>query len=734
LTLSRKLMLAALGCAAAAWLAGTPGRLAVTLVLLLFGPGYLIERALRPFPHPTPFLRPAFWLGLSLSAVALLYQWITALGLALTPPALAVLAVGCGLAVIWRFWTDDRRSTTDDRPLRLEARDLRLADNDPQQASSLKFQASSQSVVSGRWSLVLAGVLVLALWVRFYEIRDLALPAWVDSVHHALMIRVAAERGQAPLSLRPYLPVDQIPYHWGYHVFVAAAVRLSGAEIGQAMLWAGQVQNALCVLAVAALAAYLWRRPVAGVAAGIAAGLLSIWPAYYVSWGRYTQLAGLLLLPALMVAWLGLLRAPHWRRAVALALLLAGLSLIHFIVLLLALCFMAVSGAAWALGGRQDALRPRLAQGALAAALSVALAAPWLWILAARTLSPAAGRSLPLTNTGESYHALDQGLLWAGLNRWLIAGALLAALWAIWRRWRVAAEQAGWAGALFVLANPWLALYLLPAAGASLLAWAAPRRRVSAGLAGLALLLLNPWLVRLPYLGIVTNEVVVISLFVPVAVLLGGGVALLWGESTTDHRPPTTDQQATLVTFDETSSLSGRSIERSYGRWSLARGALAASMLTLSLWGAWNLRDVVNPSTVLATQADVEAIGWVKEHTPPDARFLINATTWLNTGRGVDGGWWLLPLAGRWTSTPPVIYDFGPRDYIRQVRADTRLVSQFAPGQEQQIYDLIDRERITYVYLGPNSRPLTPDAFPASAGFAKVYERDGVTILAVHRP
>src|SRR6266511_3989620 len=183
---------------------------------------------------------------------------------------LPLLATTCGLAVIRNLWTDDARRTAD------PSTRLRAGDG---QAS----EGVWRSVVGGRWSAILLAILVLACWTRISEIRDLALPNWVDSVHHALMIRVAAERGQAPLSLRPYLPVDQLPYHWGYHVFVATALRLSGLPLGPTMLWTGQALNALHVLAVAALAAYMWRRPAAGVVAGLVVGLLSIMPAYYVS-------------------------------------------------------------------------------------------------------------------------------------------------------------------------------------------------------------------------------------------------------------------------------------------------------------------------------------------------------------------------------------------------------------------------------------------------------------------
>src|SRR5262245_25527384 len=110
--LPRKLLIVAICCAAVAWLAGPAGRLLVVLPLLLFGPGYLLDRAFPPASLPTLALRPALWLGLSLSAIALLYEWATALGLALTLPLLAVLTIACGLGVVWRIWQE---STTDDR-------------------------------------------------------------------------------------------------------------------------------------------------------------------------------------------------------------------------------------------------------------------------------------------------------------------------------------------------------------------------------------------------------------------------------------------------------------------------------------------------------------------------------------------------------------------------------------------------------------------------------------------
>ena len=159
----------------------------------------------------------------------------------------------------------------------------------------------------------------------------------------------------------------------------------------------------------------------------------------------------------------------------------------------------------------------------------------------------------------------------------------------------------------------------------------------------------------------------------------------------------------------------------------------AVALGALALWGAWDIRSVVNPDTVLATEADVAAIAWVGEHTPPDARFLINTAPWLSIHRGTDGGWWLLPLAGRWVSTPPVLYPYGPPDYAREIGEIDQQIAGFQPGQEEQLRQLIESQGISYIYLGQRGGPLTPAAFAGDPSFEKVYERDGVTILAVHR-
>jgi len=671
-TPGRRLLLAvALGVIPAS-LAAPAGRLGVAMALVLLAPGYLIERRLAP--SQPALVRLSLWLALSLSLVPLAYMWLHAAGVALGAPGLwlaAALLAGAALVCAWR----DLGATPDPAPAPAGIR---------------------------RANALTAILFALTLWTRFAQIEGLAFPPWVDPVHHALLVRVAAETGMAPLSLEPYLPVRELPYHWGYHVTIATLLRLSGMDLPGTLLFSGQILNALNALAAAGLALALWRRPLAAPVAALIVGLVSLMPAYYLSWGRYTQLTGLLMLPGLAIAWNAALhqRGRGWWLAVALC--LAGLNLVHVRMLIFGLLLLAALGLVRAAGHPWAALRARLPGALAAVAGALALTAPWLALIINRALLPAAAAGE--LGGDSSYNALNENLLWIAPNRLLVALALGGGLLALWRRERAGAALLIWVGLLALATNPWLLGYALPAAGAVALINGLLRRAPLLALAGAALLLLNPALVTLPYLWLLPNDVLVISLFLPLALLIGGGAALAlgWLEAARPRLRP------------------------------FLIPATAVAVLALGLWGALNSRSVINPVTLLVRPGEPAALAWAAAETPPDARFLVNAAPWLpGARRGADGGWWLLPLAGRWTSAPPVVYVHGPPEYVARVNAVADTVIGYAPGQEQAIFDLIRAEGITHIYLVDGSGPLQAGLFVGRSGFAQVYARDGVTIFAV---
>lgn len=655
---------------------GVPGAFFIVCGVLLLAPGYLVERLLLRSIQLAGVTRLMLWIGLSLALVALVYQWATVAGLHITSPLLGGLLTGCLLAGVG--------------------------------IAARTAPARVRQAGIGRWwpMAALTVLLALTIGVRFVQIRNLALPPWVDPVHHALLVRIAAERGQLPLNLAPYLPVGDLPYHVGYHVVVAALLQLGGLDLPLTLLWSGQVLNALHVLTAAGLAVYLWRHPTAGLVAGLVVGLISLMPAFYLSWGRYTQLTGLLILPGLMLAWRELLWGGSRRWIAVVALLLAGLSLIHIRVLLFGMIYLAAAGLVWGVCYPQ-LVRTRLPAAIAVGGLALALAAPWLQLVLSHALAPALAQPDGLSG-GGNYNRLTPQLLWSGQNRLLVALALMAALWGVWRRRQAMAEQVLWVGGLLVLANPWLSTYLAPAVGMLLALWAGPRRHwlLLAGAGGL--LLWNPLLVSVPYLWLLPNDIVAISLFLPLSIAIGAAAAWL------------------------VAALAGRARTRRQLR--LVRMGLVLSLSGVALVGAWSTRDIVNANTVFTSVDDRAALDWIAAATPADARFLTIPAPqpWLEGAyRGADGGWWITPLTGRWTSTPPVLFTYGAPDYVAEIKRLNAFVAGFEPEQAAALRSLIQQYGITHIYLGAATPEPLRAVLTDHTAYEPVYQQGGVTILAV---
>jgi hypothetical protein len=700
----RILPLLVLAAAVALVLTGPVGRFVVYTPLLLLGPGYLLERWARP---GVPALaRPALWLGLSLALLPPIYLWATTLGVAITPYALFLFLLGTSLALLvvtTRIVTPRRvpapAGDGEHGDFILGARDegrgasegdregLHLyeegasKDVHGEQPGSIKKIKSLRvlrvSVVhisfsSVLWGLLFVGVLALTAWTRVQHIRGMAFPPWVDAVHHALLIRIAGETGQAPISLLPYLPVEQSGYHWGYHVVAGALWRSTGLEIPRLMLWLGQVLSTLTVVSAAGCALALFRRPAAAVVAGAIPGLFSLMPAYLLSWGRYTLLMGLLVLCAVIMQAAQVLREPSARRMLPLALLLTGLSLIHFVLWIFALAWCAAVWLALAPGGR-----PARAFVALLSAVLLALAAtlPWLLLLASLA-RPGSGGS-PLQVVGNDPHnALPQGLFWNYLGRELMVLAALGAFWGLLRRSREALA---------------LVLWLL-----------------------LLALLTNPVLVGLPYVSFLTNLMLVSMLFLPVSLLLGAGAGFL--ECKMQNAKSTTKR------FFHFSFC----ILHSSG----VRALAVLLILALLAVRAQVFQGVVNTGTTLADADDLRAISWVAEATPADARFVVNTRGWQpEVARGDDGGWWLLPLAARQVSTPPVIHNYGPDDYRAAVKEQTDWLRSHPEPAPEEVAAFMRRYGYGYAYATPEGPQLRSDQLRASPLFDPLFEAGRVTIF-----
>jgi hypothetical protein len=338
-----------------------------------------------------------------------------------------------------------------------------------------------------RETALLAVVLGLGLAARLVAVRDLVLPAWVDSPQHYLISRMMAESGRVPNGYRPWMPVDSFWYHFGYHALTASLHQMSGLPIERLMLVGGQVLNGLAPLSVYAGTTLLTKRRRAGLLGAFLVALPSLFPAYYVAWGRYTQLCGLLVLAPLM----GLLYrlavravpgegvSPS-RPTLWCGLVLGGLFLVHARVWVYAMVWLVVVALSI---GRSTRLFLSVT------GLAAACAAPW-WLRVGRlVLLPLAGR-MGGGPGASSYNDIPWGYLTFGWERvWLALGAL-GLLWAVWRRERSVVTLGGWVAAVFAF--------------------------------------LNLERVGVPTFWLVNNNTWLISLFVPVAAAAGWAVDDWW--------------------------------------------------------------------------------------------------------------------------------------------------------------------------------------------------------------
>jgi hypothetical protein len=587
----------------------------------------------------------------------------------------------------------------------------------------LRWRRDSRAGRSASWprpSWVLAlllAITLLALIVRMYTVRDFRAGLFGDSVHHTLIAQLVLDNGGLFNSYQPYAPLSSFTYHFGFHANVAFFAWLTLSPATLSTLIVGQALNAAAVPLAFLFAARLVGlggargilpiAAIAGLWAATLTGFVNLMPAYYVNWGRYTQLTGQLVLPIAVVAWVSLLERANetslraQARLITLcALLTACLMLTHYTVTIFAAVMVGAYAAALIARGASLRGAVRLVgPAAIGAGAALLIALPWI----SNTLTGGLARNTGLLIAADdaarvaSYAALTP-ITPTYLKTWMLALAASGLLIALARR--------EWRPAMFAV---WSVLLML---------------------------VVTPHTLGLPGTGVVDQFAVYIALYITVLPLVGYALA--------------TCQDWLAGAFTRWNARSPRATLALLGRPAAHGAALAVALGAVCMWGTLWLRDVADPAQQMLTPADERAMAWIRDNTPADARILVNSFPAYGGSliAGTDGGWWIPLLTGRRTNLPPLTYgsEQWERDgfYLETNRLPEALRGRPLRDGSPVRIDLTtpdNRARLReaglrFVYSGANPTP-GPDradridtaALRASDAFRMIYDHDGVQIF-----
>ncbi|MDY6877943.1 MAG: DUF6541 family protein [Chloroflexota bacterium] len=409
--------------------------------------------------------------GLSLALYPLLFLWTDLVGLHLGPLYAWLPAAGGLAALVWRYrgW----------RPRR--------------GWEMLRQWVRSEAL----WpDLALMMVLGLVFGVRLLVVRTLDAPMWGDSYQHTVMAQLLVDHGGLFDSWEPYASLQTFTYHFGFHAAAAAFHWLSRFEMVQAVVWIGQILNGLAVLVLYPLAVRVSGNRWAGVGATLVAGLLSPMPMFYVNWGRYTQLAGQVILPAAVLLTLSALETSRrdWRLIILGWIAVGGLALTHYRVLIFYIVFVL----AWVLLVlRRTTWRQVLCRVAWVGIGAAILFLPWFVHTFAGKITHNFGQQLTtgsaqVSSFARQYNAIGNLALYLDPMMWLLLAVAAAA--GLWRRRREVLLLSLW----------WFLLCIVT----------------------------NPGWVRLPGSGAISNFALFIAAYIPAGVLIGdlfGQLMAQWG-------------------------------------------------------------------------------------------------------------------------------------------------------------------------------------------------------------
>jgi len=535
---------------------------------------------------------------------------------------------------------------------------------------------ATRNLKMGKWGWVALLVLAITLFTRFWLAHLYPYPAWTDSLHHSILTHLTASSGQIPTTFLPYDVTSTGVYHLGLYALSGPLEILANIPGHTAVLWMGQALNGLCGIGVFL---FLDRKVgrIGAIAGMIVAGLVSIMPAYYFNWGRYTQVGSqAILLIAAFATW-ETIRA--WRvewpvnkgslilLTLMASLLNASVFLIHFQVAGYAfplLAIIATSELIKAIGEKKGVLITLIA-------ILVIILISLIFILPALLPAFEVYYSLRSTALPDDVNGLTniyyfnlKGLYEQTGKPWFLILALVGIIVGLIKKPRETT----------IIAFSWL--FLLAVEGFS-------------------------YLLNIPLLAFTNMSGILIMLYLPIGLFIGIMTQKVIGW-----------------------------VPKLFLRF--AEPVILVLLIGAGMWGAFGRVNEVENFRQFMTPDDEVAMAWIAANTPENAVFAVNTEFWLPSNpTGTDAGYWIPYFTGRRTNTGLMLSGFGEAkgQLIERSKAVMRIYED--PAMVENLCSL----GVNYVFTGEkepyNGRGFDIDALITLPNVKLLYQAGGVGVLEI---
>jgi hypothetical protein len=213
----------------------------------------------------------------------------------------------------------------------------------------------------------------------------------------------------------------------------------------------------------------------------------------------------------------------------------------------------------------------------------------------------------------------------------------------------------------------------------------------------------NLYLLRIPVLNITNFGAILIMFYLPLSLIIGAAVEEGWA-----FVPPASQKWA--------------------GR------LFILLILAAALPAAAARSTMLEQYRYFITPQDVEAMAWIQDNVPIEAKFAINTYFWLpRFAHGTDAGYWIPYFTGRQIITSSMLSDGLSPAYRQQILAQSEASEALETdlGALAELYDL----GVEYIYIGARGDFAGPglqrDFLLLSDRVELLYENNGATILRI---